>query len=198
MMRRISLVALALILLQACGTPSDKKTDDFSELPVRKPCNLERLYEGMERGEILEDTPDMLFAKALSAGNVDEVVGLFREKKMFWDEPSAVDTPYGRFEGLDGIREFAAGFLTKFKADQNYETLKSTLEGGDYKAAFTAAHTLKGLALNMGMDALGNAASELTEALRGDSPDGEKGKTLLPAVVAEYKKVSDALAALLG
>ena len=48
------------------------------------------------------------------------------------------------------------------------------------------------------MDALGNAASELTEALRGDSPDGEKGKTLLPAVVAEYKKVDDALKALLG
>ena len=93
---------------------------------------------------------------------------------------------------------FITKLLTKFKADQNYETLKSTLEGGDYKAVFTAAHTLKGLALNMGMDALGNAASELTEALRGDSPDGEKGKTLLPAVVAEYKKVSDALAALLG
>ena len=93
---------------------------------------------------------------------------------------------------------FITKLLTRFKADQNYANLLATMDGGDYKAAFTAAHTLKGLALNMGMDGLGNAASELTEALRGDSPDGEKGKTLLPAVVSEYKKVSDALSALLG
>lgn len=117
MMRRIQMIALAVLILQACGTPSGNNNDKVAELPVRKPCNLERLYEGMERGDILEDTPDMLFAKALSAGRVDEVVGLFREKKMFWDELPAVDTPYGRFEGLEGIRDFAAGFLTKFKAD---------------------------------------------------------------------------------
>ena len=108
MMRRIQMIALAVLILQACGTPSGNNNDKVAELPVRKPCNLERLYEGMERGDILEDTPDMLFAKALSAGRVDEVVGLFREKKMFWDELPAVDTPYGRFEGLEGIRDFAA------------------------------------------------------------------------------------------
>ena len=93
---------------------------------------------------------------------------------------------------------FITKLLTKFRADQNYASLTVSMAGGDYKAAFTAAHTLKGLALNMGMDGLGAAASELTEALRGDVPDGEKGKALLPAVVGEYKKVEDALAALLG
>ena len=105
MMRRILLTALAVVLLQACGTTTGEGSDPLAGLPVRKPCNLERLYEGMERGDILPDTPDMLFAKALSAGNVDEVVGLFREKKMFWDEPSAVDTPYVQ----GGRRELHAG-----------------------------------------------------------------------------------------
>ena len=92
---------------------------------------------------------------------------------------------------------FITKLLGKFKADKNYANLTVALDGGDGKAAFVAAHTLKGLALNMGMDNLGNAASELTEALRGDSPDVEKGKSLLPAVVAEYKKVEDALLQLL-
>ncbi|MBQ9537937.1 MAG: Hpt domain-containing protein, partial [Treponema sp.] len=92
---------------------------------------------------------------------------------------------------------FIMKLLGKFKADQNYANLQTTLAAGDGKAAFVAAHTLKGLALNMGMDALGNAASELTEALRGDSPDVEKGKSLLPAVVSEYGKVEEALKGLL-
>ena len=69
MMRRILLTALAVVLLQACGTTTGEGSDPLAGLPVRKPCNLERLYEGMERGDILPDTPDMLFAKALSAGN---------------------------------------------------------------------------------------------------------------------------------
>lgn len=92
---------------------------------------------------------------------------------------------------------FITKLLGKFKADHNYADLVATMDAGDGKAAFVAAHTLKGLALNMGLDSLGNAASELTEALRGDAPDVEKGKTLLPAVVAEYKKVNDALVQLL-
>jgi HPt (histidine-containing phosphotransfer) domain-containing protein len=92
---------------------------------------------------------------------------------------------------------FITKLLTKFKADKNYANLSTTLEAGDGKAAFVAAHTLKGLALNMGLDSLGNAASELTEALRGDAPDVEKGKSLLPAVVAEYQKVDAALSQLL-
>lgn len=90
---------------------------------------------------------------------------------------------------------FITKLLTKFKTDQNYANLESTMSSGDIKGAFTAAHTLKGLALNLGMDALGRTASELTEALR--SEDGEKAKTLMPPVVEEYKKVTAALAQLI-
>ena len=84
------LSGLTLIMMQACES-SVREAD----LPVRKPCNLERLYKDMPQ-DVRSDTPDMAFVNALCAGKVDEVAGLFREKKLFWDEPPAIDTPYGR------------------------------------------------------------------------------------------------------
>ena len=117
-----------LLILQACGAPAGQAPG--SELPVRKPCVLERLYADMPR-DIRQDTPDIAFVNALCSGRADAVADLFREKKMFWDEPSAVDTPYGRFEGLDGIRGFADGFLAKFNATAaSFTPVFQTIGGG--------------------------------------------------------------------
>ena len=113
MFRILRFLAPALLLLSACGTP--EKT--VSDLPVRKACTLERLYRDMTQ-DIRKDTPDIAFVNELCAGASDDVVGLFREKKLFWDEAPAVDTPYDRFEGLEGIRSFADGFLAKFNAQR--------------------------------------------------------------------------------
>ena len=106
----LMLVSMVLVLIQACESSVKE-----ANLPVRKPCNLERLYKDMPQ-DIRSDTPDMAFVNALCAGKADELAGLFREKKLFWDEPPAIDAPYGRFEGLDDIRSFAEGFLAKFNA----------------------------------------------------------------------------------
>ena len=65
------------------------------------------------------------------------------------------------------------------------------MKGGDYSQAFTASHTLKGIALNLGLDVLGRVSSDLTEALRAGEND--KAKVLFPPVVAEYAKVDKAL-----
>lgn len=54
--------------------------------------------------------------KAVCDGDTEQVLSLFRDKKLFGNKKSAVDTPYGRFEGLSGIREFSQGFLTRFNA----------------------------------------------------------------------------------
>ena len=89
------LTGIVLILMQACGSSTKKEAD----IPVRKSCNLERLYKDMPQN-IRTDTPDLAFVNALCAGKADEVAALFREKKLFWDERPVVDAPYGRFEGL--------------------------------------------------------------------------------------------------
>ena len=52
------------------------------------------------------------------------------------------------------------------RKDTNLNALCKALEQNDYETAFCAAHTLKGLALNMQFTALADEASALTELLR--------------------------------
>lgn len=126
MKTRYAFVALAVLALCSCASSEPKQ----EELPVRKACVLERLYKDMPQ-EIKTDSPDIYFVNALCAGKTDDVVSLFGEKKLFWDELPAVDTPYDRFEGLDGIRAFADGFFTKFKAESaTFTPVFQTIGGG--------------------------------------------------------------------
>ena len=66
-------IGIALILMQGCGSSTKKEAD----IPVRKSCNLERLYKDMPQN-IRTDTPDLTFVNALCAGKSDEVTALFR------------------------------------------------------------------------------------------------------------------------
>ena len=50
--------------------------------------------------------------------------------------------------------------------DANLDALCKALEQNDYETAFRAAHTLKGLALNMQFTKFAGEVSELTELLR--------------------------------
>ncbi len=51
--------------------------------------------------------------------------------------------------------------------DGNYRKLTDALASGDYKAAFHAAHTLKGVLANLSLTPLYGPVSEITELLRG-------------------------------
>lgn len=130
---RFVIVPLAALMLAACAGGNSSKeaaSNAMPDLPVRQTCTLERLYKDMI-GEFKTDSPDMVFVNALCQGKTDEVVGLFREKKLFWDEPPVIDTPYDRFEGLDGIRSFADGFLAKFNAESaTFTPVFQTIGGG--------------------------------------------------------------------
>lgn len=59
--------------------------------------------------------------------------------------------------------------------DTNYSDISAALKQRDYEAAFRGAHTLKGIALNLGLPPLAEKASRLTEVLRArqDNPDIE-------------------------
>lgn len=61
-------------------------------------------------------------------------------------------------------------FLVKFKDDQNFDLLRNSIEQKDYEEAFKAAHTLKGVSANLGLTPIYDAASKLTELLRGKAP----------------------------
>lgn len=57
-------------------------------------------------------------------------------------------------------------FLGMLLRDTSYSNLCTALGEKDYDAAFRAAHTLKGVALNLGLGRLAKSSSVLTEALR--------------------------------
>ena len=61
-------------------------------------------------------------------------------------------------------------FIGKYPADTSWESLESAMDSQDWEAAFRAAHTLKGVAQNLGFQKLYLASTALTEALRGPKP----------------------------
>ena len=52
--------------------------------------------------------------------------------------------------------------------DKNFDKLKQAVRAGDRKAAFEAAHALKGVMSNLSLTPLCERVAELTELLRAD------------------------------
>lgn len=99
-------------------------------MKIRKSCLLAQLY-GDVHHPINAKSPEFQFMSAVCSGQYDLAVSFFRERKMFLDEPCAVDAPYDRFEGLSGIRTFAETFLSTFHAESaTLEPIFQTIANG--------------------------------------------------------------------
>ena len=61
-------------------------------------------------------------------------------------------------------------FVKKYQDDPTCADLHNAVLQQDWEAAFRGAHTLKGVAQNLGFDSLYRAAADLTEHLRGGKP----------------------------
>lgn len=61
-------------------------------------------------------------------------------------------------------------FIGKYPADTSWGSLESAMDSQDWETAFRAAHTLKGVAQNLGFQKLYLSSTALTEALRGPRP----------------------------
>ena len=94
-----------------------------------------------------------------------------------------------RFGNEAMIRKFAIRFIN----DPSFGELKDAFQKNDGERAFRAAHTLKGVCLNLGFSGLYQVSSDLTEELRGGAPDEAKLPELLEKVSSEYKKTVDAI-----
>ncbi len=96
---------------------------------------------------------------------------------------------------------FMVKFIGKFINDKNYEELKKCLESGDFDTAFSYAHTLKGVSLNLAFKKLSEACVALTDALREPARKtltNEKASELLEAVTEEYNVVTENIKTLCG
>lgn len=79
----------------------------------------------------------------------------------------------------------------KFLNDPSFGDLKSALAEGRIQDAFRAAHTLKGVCVNLGFDKLYECSSALTEILRAGSTDG--ADALMAEVEKNYEITAEAL-----
>lgn len=99
------------------------------------------------------------------------------------------------YEGLLsrlGSEALIKKFAVKFLADGSFQDLKTSLEAGEAEQAFRAAHTLKGICLNLGFDNLYKPSEELTELLRGrEIVPGSQEK--FAEVEAQYNRIVTAI-----
>ncbi len=79
-------------------------------------------------------------------------------------------------------------YLRMFLADPSFSQLTDSFSAQDCATAFRAAHTLKGVCLNLGIADLQFSASQLTENLRKGSFDADSAG-LLDKVRSDYDTV---------
>ena len=95
-----------------------------------------------------------------------------------------------------GNEAIIARFALKFLDDTSFQSLEEMLAKKDVKEAFRAAHTLKGVCLNLGFDNLFTVSSELTEVLRAETLEGTD--ELFEKVKEQYAKTIEALQKMKG
>lgn len=75
-----------------------------------------------------------------------------------------VDTAIKRFMGNEALY---IKFLTKFEKDESFADIEKYVAEKNAEEIFKAAHTLKGVAANLGLDQIAQNASDVVEIFRG-------------------------------
>lgn len=78
-------------------------------------------------------------------------------------------------------------YLLKAKDDGSFKLLKEALDARNMEEAFRAAHTIKGVCLNLSITVLGQSSQKITEALRGRVEYGEDLIPLYEEVRKDYE-----------
>ena len=96
--------------------------------------------------------------------------------------------------GRMGSEAMIKRFALKFLQDPSFNNLKENLEKNDGEEAFRAAHTLKGICLNLGFSQLTEDVVNITEILRAGKLEGtdelfSKIQTTYENTVSEIKKL---------
>lgn len=94
------------------------------------------------------------------------------------------DSALERFMGNESLYLRFAG---RFLEDRNYEELLKAMEKGDTKAAFAAAHTLKGVSGNLSFNRLYGRVAAVVEPLR--CGDLEAARKLLPELSGAFEEI---------
>mgnify|MGYP004543659983 FL=1 len=103
----------------------------------------------------------------------------------------SMESDYEGVLGRMGSEGLVRRFALKFPDDPSYLNLEKAIQEQNVEEAFRAAHTLKGVCLNLGFDRLYKVSAELTEKLRGRELNGYEA--LYGKVQDEYKNTIAAI-----
>lgn len=97
-------------------------------------------------------------------------------------------------EGLNrcmNMEDFYLKIVGMLLVDDSFENLKRAMEAGDTKAAFEAAHALKGASGNVSMTPIYTPVCALSDMLKGrtDQPIPEACKPLADETLAQYERL---------
>lgn len=109
-------------------------------------------------------------------------------REVFQKYGGDYETTMARFMGNE---QMYLRILSMLPRDENLHKLGQALQAGDYPAAFDAAHTLKGMAGNLGLTPLYQAVCAIVEPLRA----GEK-LDYSPLYLSVHKEYEQAAALL--
>ncbi len=115
-------------------------------------------------------------------------MGVLDKKEMLTAAGIDVDGVLQRFMGSEKLME---KFLRRFADDVTFGQLRDCIAAGDCDGAFRAAHTLKGVAGNLGMTELFQGVSVMTEKFRAQDMTGAQED--LSLLQAAYDKVMEAV-----
>ena len=92
------------------------------------------------------------------------------------------------------VPEIVETFAVRYAQDTTVDRLHRALEAGDAERAFRTAHSLRGLAQNLGFERLYQVSAVLTEAMRGNKP--LEDRSLLDAVEQQDAAIRRAISEL--
>ncbi len=142
-------------------------------------------YGGDEFFLLFRDLPQQILEKKLQSirAALDEIV---IEEYPELHISASIGGDYGEAKARFQNDERIVRFLNMFPGDDSMQNLTNAMNTGDTTTAFRAVHTLKGVALNLGLGSLAHASSQMTEALRGQDSMPESVQPLYEAVRKEY------------
>ena len=124
-----------------------------------------RALRGDEFFLLFRDLPQQILEKKLQSirATLDEIV---IEEYPELHISASIGGGYGEAKARFQNDERIVRFLNMFPGDDSMQNLTNAMNTGDTTTAFRAVHTLKGVALNLGLGSLAHASSQMTEALR--------------------------------
>lgn len=106
-----------------------------------------------------------------------------------------VNSTVSRFMGKE---ELYLKFLNKFQTDQSVANIQQYIAEQNVEEVFKSAHTLKGVAANLGLDPIARCASDIVELFRGKTQFSEIDTDRLGVLNEELNASHEALMKLLA